>query len=98
MLVATDHLSHAVVEFEHALVYFFVKQYTCFGQLDAAVDAVEQARAQLLFQTLDLLADCGLRGAQFNRRRRETALPRGDFEYPQYVQRYPAQGFKHKLS
>jgi hypothetical protein len=36
------------------------------GQLDAAVDAVEQARAQLLFQALDLLADRRLGGAQLH--------------------------------
>ena len=68
-----------------------------FGQFNTAIDPVKQSCSQLFFQTLDLLADRWLRGAQLNRRRSKTAVTGRRFESAQQVERQIAEGFIHKL-
>ncbi|MNN83109.1 hypothetical protein D3C81_2001190 [compost metagenome] len=62
------------------------QQPAAVGQFDAAVDAIEQAGRQLLFQALDLLAHRRLGGAQLHRGGGEAQVAGRGFEHPQQVQ------------
>ncbi|MNF52259.1 hypothetical protein D3C84_336020 [compost metagenome] len=72
------------------------QQASAVGQLDAAVDAIEQAGRQLLLQALDLLAHRGLGGAQLHRGGGEAQMAGSGFEYPQQVQGEFRRDFCHK--
>ena len=78
-------------------MHLLEQQLASFGQLDAPVDPVEQAGAQLRFQALYLLAHRRLRSAQFQRRCGKATQARRGLEHPQGIQRQPGKVIKHKL-
>nr|BFE92665.1 hypothetical protein GCM10020185_32010 [Pseudomonas brassicacearum subsp. brassicacearum] len=97
MLVLGGDRAQPCIDALQAGLYLFKQDRPGLGQFDAAVDAVEQPRTQLLFQALDLLADGRLRGAQFNRRRGKALLARRGFKGAEQFQGQVTQGVIHKL-
>ena len=59
---------------------------TRLGQFGAPCVALEELKAQLLFQRLDLVADGGAGDAEFSRRKPERTQPGGGFEGSQGAQ------------
>ncbi len=55
-------------------------------QFDAAIDAIKQPRRQLLFQSLDLLTDGRLSGAELDGSSSKTAQPCGGFKSAKQIQ------------
>ncbi len=95
-LASPADLSDAVIHGLQALMHLFEQHLASLGQLDAPVNAVEQARAQLSLQPFDLLAHRRLRGAQLQRRCSEATQPRSGLEHAQGIQRQIGEVVKHK--
>lgn len=80
------HRLQAEVDGAQAVLHMNEEQAPAVSQFDAAVDAVEQPRRQLLLQALDLLAHRRLGGAQLHRCGGEAQVARRRFEYAQQVE------------
>eukprot|EP00903_Cladosiphon_okamuranus_P001262 g1260.t1 len=68
------------------------KRLAFVGQDDTPRQAFEQSDAKHLLQRFDLMADGGLRDAQFQPRTGETVQTRGGFEGPQRIERQLSGG------
>ncbi|MCY1190332.1 hypothetical protein D9M72_15460 [compost metagenome] len=96
-LAAPAGLGNTVIHGLQPLMHLFEQHLASLGQLDAPVNAVKQARAQLCLQALHLLAHCRLRGTQLQRRSGKATQARSSLEYAQGIQRQPGKVLKHKL-
>jgi hypothetical protein len=77
------------VELRQRLIRGAVKLFAGAGQLQRAVNAVEERLPDLLFQRLDLAADRRLGDKQFLRRAGEAQVARGDAEASEQIERQP---------
>ncbi|CAH0320150.1 hypothetical protein SRABI112_05275 [Pseudomonas mediterranea] len=97
MLMLRGDRAQSCVDVLQTGLHLFEQRRSGLGQFYAAVNAIEQPRAQLFLQAFDLLADGRLRGAQLNRRCRKASLPGRCFEDSKQIQGQVTQGVIHKL-
>ena len=64
-----------------------IKLFAGAGQLQRPVNALEERLSDLLFQRLDLAANCRLGDEQFLRRACEAQVTRGDAKAAEQIQR-----------
>ncbi|MCY1542075.1 hypothetical protein D9M68_778010 [compost metagenome] len=97
MLLPGSNRSQAGIEAVQAVLDVAQQQRAGLGEDDAAVDAVEQADRQLLFEALDLLADGRLTAALFGGSGGEAQVTGRGFKHPQHIQGQPRGALKHNL-